>query len=175
MRLRAPPALLLASLAACAIHPTMASAAEFTRCPTQRRRASPPRGRASSARPGLQHLHEGHLDAGSADGEHAEIQVARTKAEVAKLKQAGGETVTALELDAAVAKDPALGDSPNEFFNVYRQYSEPGGIADEMRKIAPEENPDVFKLEQDRHLDARQADPRAEDDRERAQREGRHA
>ena len=138
MRLRAP-ALLLASLAACAITPTMASAADS---PMPYSVELPAAG-ASILRDQGFDLHEGHLDAGSAD-EHAEIIA--TKAEVAKLKQAGA-TVTALELDAAVAKDPALGDSPNEFFNVYRQYSEPGGIADEMRKIA-RENPDVFKLEQ---------------------------
>ncbi len=86
---------------------------------------------------------EGHLDAGSAD-EHAEIIA--TKAEVAKLKQAG-TTVTALELDAAVAKDPALGDSPNQFFNVYRPYwSRAASPTRCARSLG--ENPDVFKLEQ---------------------------
>ena len=44
-------------------------------------------------------------------------------------------------------QDEALGDSPNPFFNVYRSYSEPGGIADEMRATAAA-NPDVMKLEQ---------------------------
>ena len=38
-------------------------------------------------------------------------------------------------------------DSPNPFFNVYRSYMEPGGIADEMRALAAA-NPDVMKLEQ---------------------------
>ena len=45
------------------------------------------------------------------------------------------------------AKSKALGDSPNPYFNVWRSYSEPGGIADEMRAIAAA-NPDVMKLEQ---------------------------
>ena len=46
-----------------------------------------------------------------------------------------------------MAKSAALGDSPNPFFNVYRMYSEPGGIADEMKALAAA-NPDVMKLEQ---------------------------
>ena len=45
------------------------------------------------------------------------------------------------------AKSKALGDSPNPFFNVWRSYCEPGGIADEMRATAAA-NPDVMKLEQ---------------------------
>ena len=46
-----------------------------------------------------------------------------------------------------MAKSAALGDSPNPYFNVYRSYMEPGGIADEMTAIAAA-NPDVMKLEQ---------------------------
>ena len=46
-----------------------------------------------------------------------------------------------------MAKSAALGDSPNPFFNVYRSYMEPGGIADEMKATAAA-NPDVMKLEQ---------------------------
>ena len=49
-------------------------------------------------------------------------------------------------IDAAAPKSAALGNSPNPFFNVYRSYSEPGGIADEMRATAAA-NPDVMKLE----------------------------
>ena len=53
----------------------------------------------------------------------------------------------AVAIDAPAPKNKALGDSPNPFFNVWRSYSEPGGIADEMRALAAA-NPDVMKLEQ---------------------------
>ncbi len=135
MRLRAP-ALLLTSLAACAFTPPIASAAD-SMLPYK---VELPAGGESILRDQGFDMHEGHLDVGTGS-EHAEIIA--TKGEVAKLKQAGA-TVTALEIDAPVAKDPALGDSPNEFFNVYRTYMEPGGIKDEMLKIAAD-NPDVFK------------------------------
>src|SRR4051812_4820534 len=52
----------------------------------------------------------------------------------------------AAPLSAPTVKSKALGDSPNPYFNVYRSYSEPGGIADEMRALAAA-NPDVMKLE----------------------------
>jgi zinc carboxypeptidase/Big-like domain-containing protein len=38
------------------------------------------------------------------------------------------------------------GDSPNPFYTVYRSYSEPGGIYDEMKQLAAE-NRDIVKLE----------------------------
>ena len=37
------------------------------------------------------------------------------------------------------------GDSPNPYYDVFRSYSEPGGIADELRGLA-RDNPDVVKL-----------------------------
>ena len=77
-------------------------------------------------------------------------------------------------IDKPVAKTAALGDSPNPFFNVYRSYMEPGGIADEMKALAAA-NPGRHEARADRHVDARQADLRDQDDRERAQRRRRHA
>ena len=67
-----------------------------------------------------------------------------------------------------------LGDSPNPFFNVWRSYSEPGGIADEMRATRGRQSR-RDEARADRHDRARQADPRDQDDRRRAQRAGRHA
>ena len=49
-------------------------------------------------------------------------------------------------LDQPATKNKAIGLSPNPYFNVWRSYSEPGGIADEMRATAAA-NPDVMKLE----------------------------
>ena len=66
--------------------------------------------------------------------------------EAAALEARGLET-SAVAIEAPSAKSKALGDSPNPFFNVWRSYSEPGGIADEMRALAAA-NPDVMKLEQ---------------------------
>ena len=51
-----------------------------------------------------------------------------------------------MPIEPPQAKSLAMGDSPNPFFNVWRSYSEPGGIADEMRATAAA-NPDVMKLE----------------------------
>src|SRR3954453_2247653 len=53
----------------------------------------------------------------------------------------------AAPLDAPATKNKSLGSSPNPYFNVWRSYSEPGGIADEMRATAAA-TPDVMKLEQ---------------------------
>src|SRR3954454_14723712 len=52
----------------------------------------------------------------------------------------------AAPLSAQRVKNEELGDSPNPYFNVWRSYSEPGGIADEMRALAAA-NPEVMKLE----------------------------
>ena len=58
------------------------------------------------------------------------------------------EAVEIEPLDAPKALRQVLdgGDSPNPFYTVYRSYSEPGGIADEMRAIAAEHR-DIVKLE----------------------------
>lgn len=138
MRLRAP-ALLLASLAACAITPSMASAADSLLPYSVE---ATPSQVLELAEQGFD-MHEGDVDD---DKGLTRFEIVATKAEVAELKRSG-VVAEPLALDAPVAKDPALGDSPNQFFNVYRTYMEPGGIADEMRKIAAD-NPDVFKLEQ---------------------------
>src|SRR6478735_4196598 len=138
MRLRAP-ALLLASLAACALTPAATSAAESLLPYSVAVTAD----QAATLRDAGYDMTEGRIE--SATGLQR-VEIVATQSQVADLKR-DGIAASALAVDAPVAKADALGDSPNEFFNVYRQYSEPGGIADEMRKIA-RENPDVFKLEQ---------------------------
>ena len=75
-----------------------------------------------------------------------EVQVVLSPSQAAKL-ESDGIDVSPLPIDPPTAKSKALGDSPNPFFNVYRSYMEPGGIADEMRALAAA-NPDVMKLEQ---------------------------
>ncbi len=59
----------------------------------------------------------------------------RLAAAVAKSRSATG---------AAIDKAETGGDSPNAFYDVYRSYSEPGGIKDEMKSIAFA-NPDLVK------------------------------
>ena len=44
----------------------------------------------------------------------------------------------------AAAKPDTGGDSPNPFYDVYRSYSEPGGIKDEMLSLAFA-NPELVK------------------------------
>lgn len=46
---------------------------------------------------------------------------------------------------APKAKRLTGGDSPNPYYDVFRSYSEPGGIADELRALA-RDNPDIVKL-----------------------------
>src|SRR3954454_7565962 len=75
-----------------------------------------------------------------------EVQLDLTGGEVAKLERKGLD-FTPLALDQPTKKSKALGNSPNQFFNVYRSYMEPGGIKDEMIALA-NANPDVMKLEQ---------------------------
>src|SRR3954453_1727447 len=75
-----------------------------------------------------------------------EVQIIADSKQAAAL-EADGVDLSALSIDKRVAKSAALGDSPNPFFNVYRSYMEPGGIADEMKALAAA-NPDVMKLEQ---------------------------
>src|SRR3954471_14776906 len=75
-----------------------------------------------------------------------EVQVVLTGGEVAKLERKGLD-FTPLALDQPTKKSKALGQSPNQFFNVYRSYMEPGGIKDQMIALA-DANPDVMKLEQ---------------------------
>src|SRR3954454_4427796 len=75
-----------------------------------------------------------------------EVQVVLTGGEVAKLERKGLD-FTPLALDQPTKKSKALGNSPNQFFNVYRSYMEPGGIKDQMIALA-DANPDVMKLEQ---------------------------
>src|SRR3954452_7932731 len=75
-----------------------------------------------------------------------EVQIIATEKQKAAL-ESDGVDLSALAIDKPVAKSKALGNSPNQYFNVYRSYMEPGGIKDEMKAIA-DANPDVMKLEQ---------------------------
>src|SRR4051812_25837758 len=138
MRFRAP-VLLVASLAACAISPSLAAAAEsmlpYSVTVTDEQATT-------LADKGFD-LSEAGYDASDTSATQ-ELGIVATPSQVADLKRAG-IAAEAIGLDAATTKSAALGDSPNPFFNVYRMYSEPGGIADEMRALA-EANPDVMKL-----------------------------
>ena len=139
MRARAPMAL-LASLAACSMVPAVASADSLKPYlgPGHRRRGR----------------HAGGAWLRHRRGRLRHLEVRRPDRRVRGDRQAGrldsrrsASTPTACAIDKPVAKSAALGDSPNPFFNVYRMYSEPGGIADEMKALAAA-NPDVMKLEQ---------------------------
>ena len=82
---------------------------------------------------------EGGFD-GSKSGPQA-IEFAATEKQVVALEKVGIEAEP-LAIDAPVAKTAALGDSPNPYSDVFRSYSEPGGIKDEMRPPRAA-NPDV--------------------------------
>ena len=88
-------------------------------------------------------MHESGYDNG--DTSSQELAVYLSPTEAATLEARGVDT-TAVPIEAPQAKSLAKGDSPNPYFNVWRSYSEPGGIADEMRATAAA-NPDVMKLE----------------------------
>ena len=89
-------------------------------------------------------LHESGYD--KSDKAAQDLALFLQPTEAAKLRAAGIQTELQ-EYEAAAAKDPALGDSPNPYFNVWRSYSEPGGIMEQMTALA-NANPDVMKLEQ---------------------------
>jgi Zinc carboxypeptidase len=77
------------------------------------------------------------------------IDVPLTPSE-ARAIEADGVDVREVELQAPAAPKAVReaiqgGDSPNPFYTVYRSYSEPGGIKDEMIELA-RENRDVVKL-----------------------------
>jgi hypothetical protein len=80
------------------------------------------------------------------DGPLQDVELIASDSQVKDLA-ADGIDLAPLAIDKPVAKSAALGSSPNPFFNVYRSYMEPGGIADEMKALAAA-NPDVMKLEQ---------------------------
>ena len=138
MRLRART-LLLTSLAACAVSPSVASAADTLKPYSAEVTAD----EAALLQERGFDIQEGGFDNSKA-GEQ-KVEIAATGAQGAELARLGIE-LEPLAIDKPVAKSAALGDSPNPYFNVYRSYMEPGGIADEMRAIAAA-NPDVMKLE----------------------------
>ncbi len=77
--------------------------------------------------------------------EEQNLQVYLEPSQASELKTLGLDPV-ADAIPAPEPKNKALGNSPDPYYNVYRSYSEPGGIADEMRALAAA-NPDVMKLE----------------------------
>ena len=89
-------------------------------------------------------MHESGYDNG--DTSSQELALYLSPKEAATLEAPRRRRPTAVPIEAPQAKNLAKGDSPNPYFNVWRSYSEPGGIADEMRATAAA-NPDVMKLE----------------------------
>src|SRR3954470_19482471 len=113
MRLRAP-ALLLASLAACAISPAVASA------------DSPLPYSAQVTAEQLAAFTDAGFDVGElgydpSDGGRQEVQFVATKADLAHLEREG-ISAAPLPLERPAAKSKAVGSGPNQFFNVYRSY-----------------------------------------------------
>ena len=137
MRSRAPVAL-LACVAGFAATPAVASAADTL---------EPYKATVTSAQAADLKSKGFDIQEGGADGSAVqELEIVASDKQAAQLEASGIE-LEGLAIDKPVAKSAALGDSPNPFFNVYRSYMEPGGIADEMKATAAA-NPDVMKLEQ---------------------------
>ena len=141
MRSRAPVAL-LASLLAVAMVPSAANAGGSANLAPYSATVDSSDAAAMADR-GID-MGESGYDSSKAGAQ--EVQVVLSPSQAAKL-ESDGIDVSPLPIDAPTRKSKALGDSPNPFFNVYRSYMEPGGIADEMRALAAA-NPDVMKLEQ---------------------------
>jgi Zinc carboxypeptidase/Bacterial Ig domain len=98
-------------------------------------------------------LHEAGVDIGHTGYKPGEgvqrIEVALYPSQAARVEDRGVD-LTEVEIKPPAGSKTlrqALngGDSPNPFYTVYRSYSEPGGIADEMRQIAREHR-DIVKL-----------------------------
>jgi hypothetical protein len=139
MRSRAS-ALLLAPLVALALAPTAAHAADTL---------SPYKAQVSAEQAAdlkSQGFDVQEADVDDSNGPLKKVELIASGSQVESLA-ADGIDLTPLPIDPPVAKSKALGASPNPFFNVYRSYMEPGGIADELKALAAA-NPDVMKLEQ---------------------------
>ncbi|HEY6891679.1 MAG TPA: M14 family zinc carboxypeptidase [Solirubrobacter sp.] len=139
MRSRAS-ALMLAPLVALALAPAAAHAADTL---------SPYKAQVSAAQAAdlkTQGFDVQEANVSTDDGPLQDVELIASDSQVKDLA-ADGIDLAPLPVDKPVAKSAALGNSPNPFFNVYRSYMEPGGIADEMKALAAA-NPDVMKLEQ---------------------------
>src|SRR3954463_15977266 len=88
------------------------------------------------------------LDHAGYDGKSAEqhLSLDLFPSQAAKLEDEGFDLtqVTLPKLGPKAARATG-GDSPNPYYDVYRSYSEAGGIADELRGLA-RDSPDVVKL-----------------------------
>jgi hypothetical protein len=76
--------------------------------------------------------------------QHLNLELFPSQAEQLAGKGFELNQVTLPKLAPKVARATG-GDSPNPYYDVYRSYSEPGGIADELRGLA-RDYPDVVKL-----------------------------
>src|SRR4051794_20306774 len=144
MRSRAS-ALMLAPILACALAPATAFAAKVEGANIAPYKAviDSPSEAATLNEIGYDMTESGY---DTSDSSSQELSLYLSPKEAATLAARGIET-DAVAIEAATKKSKAAGDSPNPYFNVWRSYSEPGGIADEMRATAAA-NPDVMKLEQ---------------------------
>jgi Zinc carboxypeptidase len=141
MHRRAPAALLAVTLALL-IGPAAASAAQDYLRPFE---AVVDRGGAAElAAAGVDLEHAGYDPAKSYE---QTLAVVLTKSDANRLERRG-VSLEAVELPTLAPK--ALretgGDSPNPYYDVYRQFMEPGGIHDEMVQLAAD-NRDVVKYE----------------------------
>ena len=139
MRSRAP-AVLCVAIAACLTVPTAVRAAD-TGAPYA---ADVTGTQAAELKDQGFDLEEAIVD--PADTGTREVQIVATDKQKAAL-ESDGIDLQSLAGDTPLAKSASLGNSPNQYFNVYRSYMEPGGIKDEMIAVA-NANPDVMKLEE---------------------------
>jgi hypothetical protein len=139
MRHRAPVVLLVVVLA-CLLGPPAASAAEDYLRPYTTIADQGDVG--ELAKLGVDIEHAGWDGSGPAE---QELAVDLFAFQARKL-QARGVDLEPLPLQKPSVKSAAAGDSPNPYYNVYRQFMGDGGIHDEMLKIA-RENRDVVKYE----------------------------
>jgi hypothetical protein len=139
MRQRAPVVLLVVVLA-CLLGPPAASAAEDYLRPYT---TTADQGDvAELAKLGVDVEHAGWDGSGPAE---QELAVALFAAQ-ARTLEARGVDLEPLAQPTASRKSAAAGDSPNPYYNVYRQFMGEGGIHDEMLQIA-KDNKDIVKYE----------------------------
>ena len=139
MRLRAPVVLLVVVLA-CLLGPPAAAAAEDYLRPYTSIVDQGDLG--ELAQVGVDIDHAGWDPSGPAE---QEVAVALFAAQ-ARTLEARGVDLEPMPLPEASHKSAAAGDSPNPYYNVYRQFMGEGGIHDEMLQIA-KDNKDVVKYE----------------------------
>ena len=141
MRSRAPAAL-FAAILTLVLAPAAATAAPAEEYWTPYWTTIDEYGASELAKAGVDVEHTGY-DHSKSYPQRVDVELLPSQAQQLEKRGLELEEVELRTLTASALTDSG-GDSPNEYYDVYRMYSEPGGIYDEMRELAAEHR-DIVK------------------------------